>query len=208
MKQSFSSRRAAATLALVLVGAGTAFCLFPPSDAYFFAWWETHASEWMLLLLAAGLVFFIFDREQLMYICFLGCAVICYVLQERTADHTQTAWQSEPPVSPRLVLFPLDPDINSRQIHCQPSIHSAVLFYDATANPHLLQKNCSVLLAGGCPHASGHHRAASDPLKSLNLEAIPGADAARIRAADTSHFATKARSPNVTQTSSEFQVRF
>jgi hypothetical protein len=104
MKRSFNPRKVTAAVALLLVSAGTISCLYPPSGIYF-NWWEAHAFEWMLFLLAAGLLFFISNRSLLMYICFAGCAVVCYTLQERTVEDLRPASHSEDAFNLRLGAF-------------------------------------------------------------------------------------------------------
>ena len=111
MKQSFIRRKILTILALLLVGAGTISCLYPPSGGGF-EWWEAHAFEWMLFLLFAGLLFFIINRSRLMYICFAGCAFVCYTLQERTSDGLTPAVPSENAFTLRLGSFH-SPDNNS-----------------------------------------------------------------------------------------------
>ena len=82
MSKDTLNRTIAPILLSLFVGLGTFLSLWPNN----FTGLEVStnlAHQLMLLFLSGGMVFFLMSRNRLMVICFVGCALICYDLNER-----------------------------------------------------------------------------------------------------------------------------
>lgn len=83
MSKGTLSYKIATLLLSLIVSLGTFVSLWPSHflDAPFN---ESFAQKLMFLFLGIGMVFFLMNRSRFMVICFAGCAVICFQLNERS----------------------------------------------------------------------------------------------------------------------------
>lgn len=86
-------KRACELSAITLIILGTLLCV-SPRTGIFFKWWEDHTFIFMLGLLGAGVLFFIFNARRLMVASFGACALLCLVLEDRSQTPLQHSEQT------------------------------------------------------------------------------------------------------------------
>lgn len=90
MSKDTLNHRITPLLLSLFVGLGTIVSLWPSAFAGFTVS-PNLAPKLMFLFLAGGMIFFLMSRNKLMVICFIGCALICYDLNEKDKSPVNAA---------------------------------------------------------------------------------------------------------------------
>jgi hypothetical protein len=111
----FENRRVRQIFTLVLLISSLA-CMFPPQHPAF-QWWAAQTVAIAVSYIGLGLIFLMYNKFRLMFVCFGCSAVICFFKNEtESANQIPTYWPPRKTESGFLFQFPQHPEFLIRDL--------------------------------------------------------------------------------------------
>lgn len=111
----FENRRVRQIFTLVLL-VGSLSCMFPPQHPTF-QWWAAQAAVVSVSYVGLGLIFLMYNKFRLMFVCFGCSAVICFFKNEtESANQIPSYWPPRKPEIGLLLEFPQHPEFLIRNL--------------------------------------------------------------------------------------------